>query len=83
MANLTNHGKGEKFPAEPLTKEEVLALMDVCSRRAPTGRRDRALICLLWRRTAAISEALVLESGGLQPQRVAWRCCTARATKPA
>jgi site-specific recombinase XerD len=61
MANRTNHNEGKKFPAEPLTKDEVLALMNACSRRAPTGRRDRALICLLWRGQLRISEALALK----------------------
>jgi hypothetical protein len=39
--NLTSHNKGAKFPAEPLTNDEVKSLMIQCSRRAPTGKRDR------------------------------------------
>jgi len=67
MANRKSHNRGEKFPAEPLTKDEVLALMNVCSRRAPTGRRDRALICLLWRGQLRISEALALKAADFDP----------------
>jgi integrase/recombinase XerD len=55
------NNKGRRLPPEVLTKEEVLALMDACSKRAPTGKRDRALICLLWRGQLRISEALKLK----------------------
>ncbi len=58
---MNHHNKGQTLPPEPLTQEEVLALMDACSRRAPTGRRDRALICVLWRAQLRISEALALK----------------------
>lgn len=68
--------KGEKFPAEPLTKDEVLALMNACSRRAPTGKRDRALICILWRGQLRISEALALKVSDFDPV-----ACTLRILK--
>ena len=55
------NNKGRRLPPEVLTKEEVLALMEACSKRAPTGKRDRALICLLWRGQLRISEALKLK----------------------
>src|SRR5438067_1379227 len=35
--------KGKKFPAEPLTRDEVKMLLKACSNRAPTGIRNRAL----------------------------------------
>ena len=63
--NRASHNKGKKLPPEPLTQDEVLALMDACSRRAPTGRRDRALICVLWRAQLRISEALALKPADL------------------
>jgi site-specific recombinase XerD len=47
-------------PPEPLTREEVERLLAVCSRRAPTGVRNRALIALLYRTGLRISEALAL-----------------------
>jgi integrase len=50
---------GKTYPADPLTPDEVLALMAAC----PTGRigtRNRALIALLWRSGLRISEALDL-----------------------
>ena len=74
--NRKSHNKGEKFPAEPLTRAEVIALMNVCSRRAPTGKRDRALICILWRGQLRVSEALALKVADFDPT-----ACTLRVLK--
>src|SRR3954465_13694111 len=52
--------KGKKYPPEPLTDEEVFALLDACSPRSATGLRHRALIVVLWRAGLRISEALAL-----------------------
>ena len=52
--------KGRKFPAEMLTPGEFAALVAQCSRRAPTGIRNRALITLLYRSGLRISEVLAL-----------------------
>ena len=52
--------KGLKLPAEPLTPDEVKSLIRVCSKRAPTGVRNRALIVVLYRAGLRISEALSL-----------------------
>lgn len=51
--------KGQKFPPEPLRPREVLALMKACS-RGHAGKRDRALIVVMWRAGLRISEALAL-----------------------
>lgn len=58
--NLKSHNKGKKLPPEPLTKDEVSALLATCSRKASSGMRDRALIAVLWRGQVRISEALSL-----------------------
>jgi site-specific recombinase XerD len=50
--------KGRKFPAEPLTPAEVTAIIGQCSRRAPTGIRNRALLTLLYRSGLRITEVL-------------------------
>ncbi len=53
--------KGERYPAEILSPEEVARLFQACSGRAPTGVRNRALITLLYRAGLRISEALDLK----------------------
>lgn len=58
---------GRRFPPEPLTRDEIHALLRCCSRRAPTGRRNAALIALLYRTGLRISEALSLEPKDLDP----------------
>jgi site-specific recombinase XerD len=59
---LTRHpaNAGNTYPAEILTPEEVRALITMCSNRAPTGIRNRALIVVLYRGGVRISEALTL-----------------------
>jgi site-specific recombinase XerD len=52
---------GKRYPAEILTADEVRALIAVCSKRAPTGIRNRALLVLLYRGGLRISEALALK----------------------
>jgi site-specific recombinase XerD len=52
---------GLKLPAEVLTSAEVGRLMDTCPRRTPSGVRNRAIICVLWRGGLRSAEALALE----------------------
>ncbi len=53
--------KGQTFPVEILTAEEVGLLMSGCSKRAPTGIRNRALLAVLYRAGLRIAEALALK----------------------
>jgi integrase len=57
---LNRSGKGQKFPAEVLSPDEVKALIRVCSTRAPTGVRNRALLVVLYRGGLRVGEALAL-----------------------
>jgi site-specific recombinase XerD len=57
MASIT---PARVLDADPLSRQEVEALIRACSHRAPTGVRNRALIALLWRGGLRISEALDL-----------------------
>jgi integrase-like protein len=50
-----------RLDADLLTTHEVEALLRVCSSRAATGVRNKALIALLWRAGLRISEALALK----------------------
>lgn len=58
-----------KRPIETLTTAEVEKLLDACSRKAPTGIRNRALIVLLWRGGLRISEALSLYGKDIDSQQ--------------
>ena len=60
--------KGRKLPPEPLTPDEVKALIRACSKRAATGIRNRALIVVLYRAGLRISEALALFPKDLDAQ---------------
>ncbi len=64
--------KGRKFPPEPLTQREVLALIDGCG-KGYAGARNRALIALLWRTGLRVSEAL-----GLYPKDIDLEAGTVR-----
>ena len=59
--------KGRKLPPEPLNSDEVKGLIRVCSKRAATGVRNRALIAILYRAGLRISEALALYPKDLDP----------------
>jgi site-specific recombinase XerD len=60
-AGKTPSNKGKRLPPEVLTRAEVHALMGACSKRAPTGIRNRALIAMLYRGQLRIGEALALK----------------------
>ncbi len=51
--------KGEQYPADPPTVEEIVAVMNAAGDRADSHRL-RALVVLLWRAGLRISEALSL-----------------------
>jgi integrase/recombinase XerD len=56
---LSNAGK--RFHPQALTTGEVEALMAACSPTSPTGKRNRALIVVLWRGALRCEEALHLK----------------------
>jgi integrase len=60
--------KGEQYPADPPTVEEIIAVMRAIGDR-PNGRRRRSLIVLLWRAGLRISEALALQESDLDRSR--------------
>ena len=56
--------KGEQYPADPPTVEEIVAVMRTVGDRAD-GHRLRVLIVLFWRSGLRISEALALQESDL------------------
>ena len=60
--------KGQQYPADPPTVEEIVAVMRTVGDRAD-GQRLRALIVLLWRAGLRISEALALQKSDLDHTR--------------
>lgn len=58
---------GQTLPPEVLTPEEVRALLQAPSPRAPTGIRNRALLAVLYRGGLRVSEALALERRDIDP----------------
>ena len=74
--------KGKRYPIEPLTTEEVSALLAACSERAPTGIRNRALITVLYRAGLRISEALALEPKDLDRKAGSIRVLHGKGDRP-
>ena len=60
--------KGHRYPADPPTVEEIIAVMRA-SGNGPNGARLRALIVILWRAGLRISEALDLAETDLDVSR--------------
>ena len=60
--------KGRRYPADPPTVEEIIAVMRVAGER-PSGWRMRGLIVVLWRAGLRISEALALTEADLGHDR--------------
>jgi len=60
--------KGEQYPADPPTVEEVISVMRTIGDGAD-GHRLRALIVLFWRARLRISEALALQESDLDRSR--------------
>ena len=60
--------KGLRYPADPPTIEEIVAVMRAAGQK-PDGLRLRALIVLLWRAGLRVGEALALAETDLDRSR--------------
>ena len=60
--------KGEQYPADPPSIEEIIEVMRAAG-DTPDGHRLRALIVILWRAGLRISEALALQESDLDHGR--------------
>lgn len=74
--------KGHEYPAEPLTPAEVTAIIGQCSRRAPTGIRNRALLTLLYRSGLRVSEVLSLRPSDVDMAKHSIRLLDTKSGKP-
>ena len=59
----------KRYPAELLTPDEVHAMIALCSPRAPTGIRNRAMLMLLYRSGLRVSEVAGLKPSGVNLAR--------------
>jgi site-specific recombinase XerD len=55
----------KRYPAQLLTPAEVQAMIGLCSTRAPTGIRNRAMLMLLYRSGLRVSELTQLRPSGV------------------
>ena len=67
-AGRAPRNKGQRYPADPPTVEEIVAVMRLTGEH-PHGWRLRALIVVLWRGGLRIHEALALTEHDLDPRR--------------
>ncbi len=65
---LPPRNKGLRYPPDPPTVEEIIAVMRATGER-PDGVRLRGIIVVLWRAGLRISEALALNETDLDPDR--------------
>lgn len=71
MKSRVHPNKGRKFPAEPLTRDEVHRLLAAFSHRSRTGRRNKALVAVMYRAGLRVSEILGVDLKDLdQEQRL-------------
>jgi len=73
-AGRTPRNKGRRYPADPPTVEEIIAVMRTAG-AGSDGARLRALIVVLWRAGLRISEALALTETDMDARRGAVRDC--------
>jgi site-specific recombinase XerC len=65
---LSPRNKGLRYPTDPPTVEEIVAVMRTAG-DSPEGVRLRGIIVVLWRAGLPISEALALSETDLDPDR--------------
>jgi integrase len=68
LAGRPPRNKGLRYPPDPPTVEEIVAVMRQAGDRAH-GARMRAFIVLLWRAGLRINEALTVTEHDLEPRR--------------
>jgi integrase len=67
-AGKVPRNKGQRYPADPPTVDEIVAVMRH-ARNAPRGNRLNGLVVVLWRARLRINEALSLTESDLDERR--------------
>jgi integrase len=62
--------KGRRYPPDPPTIEEIVAVKRAAASDSPEGLRLRAIIVVLWPAGLRISEALALNETDLSRERI-------------
>lgn len=60
---------GLQFPPEPLSAAEVRALLLACAEHTDTGKRNRAMLTVMWRAGLRCAEVLALRVSDIDPAR--------------
>ena len=76
--NRPPRNKGLRYPPDPPTVEEIIAVMRAAG-DSPEGLRLRSVIVVLWRAGLRISEALALAESDLDERAARWWSARARA----
>lgn len=66
-AGIPSPNKGKHFAAEPLKPAEILRLMDACN-HGTTGKRNRAILAVLWRTGCRVGELVNLRPVDIDPE---------------
>jgi integrase/recombinase XerC len=66
-AGVAPPNKGQRYPADPPSVEEIILVMRQAG-SGPYADRTRALVAILWRAGLRISEALALTESDLDPK---------------
>lgn len=69
-AGKSSPNRGKRFPAEPLTADEVERLLGAITGNGALAVRNRALIALLWRSGLRVSEALALRPSDVEAGKI-------------
>lgn len=67
LSRLSNQGK--QFPPEPLSAAEVRSLLLACAEHTDTGKRNRAMLAVMWRTGLRCAEVLALRASDIDPER--------------
>lgn len=72
---------GVRFPPEPLSPPEIRSLLLACSPDSDLGKRNRAMLAVMWRAGLRCSEMLALRVSDVDPYRGTVRVLRGKGSK--